>query len=337
MSRSQRKTLSGGYDATTTSSVLRRSFELVRRADNQLGGKTDWDLALITQYGNEAPRIEKLRLGERLLTFSLGRHEQNELCLANDSTLSLRHALCVVSRARTGEVVTRVLDLSSTSGIRTADERTHQSIATQGSLALRMADTCLFVIERRDLVDDVLPPFHELAWCRLQPMRAPSTVERELGVQAKTHRRRTAAVTFMGLPEDAWRTSRSCEGDQVASLVFGAGRRSETLALTAARLRSGCLIGRDLRCHINSRDVAMTNAISRIHCLLLEVDDRPMLIDIASMNGIYVEETAHRAVPLSWSQPVRVELARGEQALTYVPKAQPRIHLPPVSRRRRPR
>lgn len=318
--RVRRQTLGMGVHSTPTESMLEDSYEQIRRSDAGTLSAGGWDVALITHHVGHAPTCHEFRIRAQPLMSVVGRHANASLSVDSDESLSLRHALCLLSRSKNGDVVTRVIDLSSSGGVLTGDEREHKSLATTGSVALMLGNTSLFVIYRSDFWGRSLPSFSEICWQVPQPPQTREALEQELRERAQAKRAKSAAVTLVGVPEDPWRVSSPPAGAaKSASLIFGLGRRRQELKVSAERLRAGCLIGRDPRCHINCEDATFTNAISRLHCLLIELDGQPTLFDIASTNGLYLDGHPQQLVTLSPFKPTTVELARSEQDLTFVP------------------
>lgn len=315
----RQKTLLGDLKLTSTTNVLRRSYEQIKIAGGIQLSSNDWDVLLIAHHFGNPPAYEALSIHHGCELRVVGRHQRSALRVETDSAMSLRHGLCLLNRAGTGEIITRVLDLSSSGGILTEDEKQHRSLASSGPLALRMGQSCLFVVYRRDLRDGNLPSFESIAWGTPIESKGKSLVESELGIRARTNKSKFASVTLRGLPADDWYGTSSLESETAATLMFESEGKCQQLVLSQARLRSGCLIGRDLRCHINSERVNLSTAISRLHCLLIEIDGQPMLVDIASTNGIYVNSVARPFVRLSRDQATKIELARNEYQLFYMP------------------
>ena len=195
----------------------------------------------------------------------VGRHERCDVVLSRDDDVSLRHLLLRARRDAQGHIHLRAIDLRSRRGLLSEDGRRCQAIASKGPLFLQVAGYVLFLLPTgpfakpwaRDAGEtwrafaprsqEILPPPQPL-----KARQAPSPGSLRL-----------ATIT-------------------VQSSTQRAGEPTATHAVWSDQLERGILVGRDDRC--SQLGVAEGN-LSRVHLVLLSVDDEVWAIDTASTNG----------------------------------------------------
>jgi pSer/pThr/pTyr-binding forkhead associated (FHA) protein len=200
----------------------------------------------------------------------IGRHERCDFVLSRDNDVSLRHVLVRATRGESGQTQLRAIDLRSRVGLLSEDGRRCEAIASRGPLFLHVASYVVFLLPTgpsvrpwtRDPDDtwrgfsprsqEILPPPQPLK-SRAAP--APDAV-------------RLATITI---------TSSSPQ----------AGDLTSTHAVWSDQLERGILVGRDDRCSHGGLD---EGNLSRVHLVLLSVDDEVWAIDTASTNGTRVHE-----------------------------------------------
>ena len=96
---------------------------------------------------------------------------------------------------------------------------------------------------------------------------------------------RTPSVTAIRGPMRTNEILLSPGGVRACTLSLASGPRRQRLALGEAALERGVLLGRYSRC--DSGDVLSSKNISRIHLLVLRVDDDLLAIDTASSHGVF--------------------------------------------------
>ncbi len=269
---------------------LRGAYDELRNAF-QLPSDQNWDGITALVHPGQPVRTSVFRIDKTLATFVVGRHDKCALFI-RDRCLSARHALVVLSRREGEPTIVRVLDLASTDGIWTQEGRTHSSLVTDGSLAVNLGKSAFFVLLRRDISTQAvqLPGFDDLPFSH--PLDEFNTTEHsvELGLSAlRAAGKKATLLTLSGLQA----TTNSAPGvgptGRSGLLVFHQKGSAVPVMVETARLRSGCLIGRAHRCHINLGSVPLPEHISRVHGILVEVAGSPMLFDLASTTGIQVK------------------------------------------------
>ena len=195
----------------------------------------------------------------------VGRHERCDFVLSRDSDVSLRHVLIRATRTPKGKIHLRAIDLRSRLGLLSEEGRRCEAVASKGPLFLQVASYTLFLIptgpSTRPWSDDpdetfggffprnqeILPPAQPL-----KSRAAPSAGAVRL-----------ATITI------------SSSSPQTGDLT-------STHAVWSDQLERGILVGRDDRCATGGFD---EGNLSRVHLVLLSVDDEVWAIDTASTNG----------------------------------------------------
>ncbi len=285
---------------TNTTEFLRRRYEEIRTRINPLHLEGTWDVLVVAYHSGASPVMLRLRAQSEPACFVVGRHTECALPIESDPVLSLRHTLLIASQNSSRGVVLRVLDLSSSCGMLMVDGQPERSIATNGSLAVRIGNTALFIIYRSELSLGRLVPYHAV------PTAAPERTTQHKPVEAELEHKRSVSPL-----KSSVLTMSDIEGDgspRRLELTFEAKGRRARIFVTQTRLRSGCLIGRDPRCHISANEISFGEAVSRLHCLLIEVDGRPTLFDLASTNGTLVADRPidRIVIPQSGALPVKL-------------------------------
>jgi hypothetical protein len=195
----------------------------------------------------------------------VGRHERCDVVLSRDNDVSLRHMLVRATRGSTGQLHLRAIDLRSRVGLLSEDGRPCEAIASNGALFLKLASYMVLLLPTgpntrpwsRDADDtwrgfsprdqEILPPPQPL---KSRSAPAPDAV-------------RLATITIQSTSPQA-------------------GDLTSTHAVWSDQLERGILVGRDDRC---SHGGLEEGNLSRVHLVLLSVDDEVWAIDTASTNG----------------------------------------------------
>ncbi len=183
---------------------------------------------------------------------SIGRHDEVDLALPLDESLSLRHLLFVVQR-RDGVVQFAALDLETPEGVRLESGQRVRLVESVGVMVLQASDFIFFCVP----TGQPLPwrPSAPHPWATLLP-RAACRVE--------LHDART--------------------GGGLAGHLEVGGR---TRALDTGGLTRGVSIGRAERCDVV---VPGDDRVSRVHAVLLRFCGAALIIDTGSTNGLWCGE-----------------------------------------------
>jgi hypothetical protein len=202
----------------------------------------------------------------------VGRHERCDVVLSRDSDVSLRHVLVRATRGAHGQIHLRAIDLRSRCGLLSEDGTRCEAVASRGPLFLQVASYTMFLLPTGPAVkpwshdadetwrgfaprsQEILPPPQPL---KSRSAPAPGSV-------------RLATITIQSSSTDS-------------------GDLTSTHAVWSDQLERGILVGRDDRC---SHGGLKEGNLSRVHLVLLSVDDEVWAIDTASTNGTRVLEGA---------------------------------------------
>jgi FHA domain len=234
---------------------------------------------------------------QRHVAAIVGRHDECDLFLSAHARLALRHLAVVldpVADWRAGANVRyRVLDLRTTDGFSDESDRSLRGLRCEGPGLLRCGGYALFIMPLGDPTDWPAEPndawaflpervyFDELERSALgsaprnAPGRGPSRID-----HAVTHR--SLIIRTHG-PRDTSDGSLVESGDIAGTLELIGPRNRGTIRIGHDELRDGVLIGRYARC--NNAQLADDPSLSRVHALLLQIDDAIVVIDTASLNG----------------------------------------------------
>jgi hypothetical protein len=229
---------------------------------------------------------------DRHVASIVGRHDHADLYLDASGSLALRQLAIVVDPVtswRRGDlhVRYRVLDLRTNTGFR--DEHGHglRGLRCEGPALLRCGGHALFLLPLGDPSD--WPNAAEDAWDCL-PERVyfdelACKPEGSIGRMASSlsSMRRSMLMRTQG-PHDTGMGRARVDVTNAAGVLelTGCARRGE-IALGHDELRDGVLIGRYARC--DSAQLVDDPSLSRVHALVIQIEDRVMVVDTASTNG----------------------------------------------------
>lgn len=139
------------------------------------------------------------------------------------------------------------------------------------------------------------------AWAKLEGRNTPLRVVRiEDRARPQPRRERAASVSVIRGPIETSEAMLEPGATRACTLRIEAGARRLRLALDEAALGRGVLLGRYSRC--DSAHVFADDDISRVHVLVVRVEDDIVAIDTASTNGVYTspsDDDPTRVVRLS--------------------------------------
>jgi hypothetical protein len=254
-------------------------------------------VAIDEASGRPMGLVRLLARVQRHVAAIVGRHDECDLYLHAHARLALRHLAVVldpVSDWRPGANVRyRVLDLRTTEGFADENDRPLRGLRCEGPGLLRVGGYALFIMPLGDPTD--WPASAHDAWTFLpervyfdeldknplgsvnrvppRPQQLPtlSTSITHRSLIIRTHGPRD---TSDGLVES---------GDIAGTLELIGPRNRGTIRIGHGELRDGVLIGRYARC--NNAQLADDPSLSRVHALLLQIEDAIVAIDTASLNG----------------------------------------------------
>jgi hypothetical protein len=215
----------------------------------------------------------------------VGRHERCDVVLSRDNDISLRHLLVRATRGPSGMMQLRAIDLRSRVGLLSEDGRRCEAIASKGPLFLQVASYVVLLLPTGPAVKPWTRDADE-TWRGFAPrdqeiLPPPQPLKSRSAPAANAVR--LATITIQSNSPQA-------------------GDLTSTHAVWSDQLERGILVGRDDRC---SHGGLEEGNLSRVHLVLLSVDDEVWAIDTASTNGT-------RALA---GQPFRQLLLTGETQL----------------------
>ena len=195
----------------------------------------------------------------------LGRHERCDVVLSRDQDVSLRHLLLRATRGAQGQLHLRAIDLRSRCGLLSEDGKRCEAIASRGPLFLRVASYVIFLFPTGPSAKPWSQDPDE-TWRGFAP--------RNQEILPPPQPLKSRAAPSAGAVKLATIT--------IQSSSTQAGDLTSTHAVWSDQLERGILVGRDDRCSHGGVD---EGNLSRVHLVLLSVDDEVWAIDTASTNG----------------------------------------------------
>jgi hypothetical protein len=248
--------------------------------------------------GRSMGLVRLLARVQRHVAAIVGRHDECDLFLNAHARLALRHLAIVldpVSDWRPGSNVRyRVLDLRTTDGFADENDRPLRGLRCEGPGLLRCGGYALFIMPLGDPTDwpsdatdawTFLPErvyFDELSRSPLGSFPRMPRAQRSAAPFDRAITHRSLIIRTHG-PRDTTDGSLVESGDIAGTLELVGPRNRGTIRIGHDELRDGVLIGRYARC--NNAQLADDPSLSRVHALLIQVDDAILTIDTASLNG----------------------------------------------------
>lgn len=226
----------------------------------------------------------------------IGRHDRSELYLTASDNMALRQLAIIVDpltswKRGDASVKYRILDLRTTNGFTDEQDRTLRGLRCEGPALLRCSGYGLFVLPVGDPTDwpvsaedawQCLPErvyFDELERCPDGSIRMPPVI---------SQMRRSMLVRTVG-PHDTAQSFATgtpmvaCGGVAAGILEIEGPQIMGALEVGHDELKDGVLLGRYDRCA--NAALADDASLSRVHALLIQIEDRLLMIDTASING----------------------------------------------------
>lgn len=264
----------------------------------------------------------------------IGRHGRADLWLTSDPGLSLRHLAVVLWPATgDGEVRFRVLDLRTPEAFLDERGERYESLVAEGPLFLRCGSHALLLLTTGD--DISWPDAAEDGWAcipervyleaeeaepdrwrrRRSPVQRVDDEERDQSQAA--YRRGRSDVTFVERQRGPTRLGERllAAGERPLGIVCVSTRTmQQELVIGRQAAHDGILLGRYERCDGTGLSALAQEGISRVHLLIVSVDDRLHAIDTASSNGTRRagEDEGCRITPLEPEQTLLLANATAE-------------------------
>ncbi len=284
-------------------------------------------IAVEERTGRAAGLVRLCARVERHVAAIVGRHDECDLYLTGSSQLALRHLAIVldpVTSWKAGDkgVRFRVLDLRTTDGFTDEEGRQLRGLRCEGPAVLRCAGHAIFIIPLGDPTD--WPPDGEDAWAclpervyfdevdtfpqgsmpRMIAMRTSPGLQlpdpigtRPIGTRSASIMavpKRTSVITRTQGPRDSAISMLAEDGDLAGTLELIGPSFRETVRIGHRALTEGVLLGRYARCD-GAGGLADDVTLSRVHAMLIQIDDILLVIDTASSNGTWEQGERPRA------------------------------------------
>ncbi|MBV8762004.1 MAG: FHA domain-containing protein [Deltaproteobacteria bacterium] len=228
---------------------------------------------------------------DRFVAAIVGRHDRCDLFINASEALSLRHLAIVLDPVKSWKrgdaaVRYRVLDLRTRDGFADETGRPLRGLRAEGPALLKCAGYAFFMLPVGDPTD--WPASPQDAWAML-PERVYFDETEWSG--------RCATGSMPKMPKPGARTSTLVRthgphdtgvglvrsGSAAGTLELRGSHTGGYLDVGNAELADGILLGRYPRC--NGAGFSDDPSLSRVHALLIQVDDRLLLVDTSSRNG----------------------------------------------------
>lgn len=248
---------------------------------------------------------------QRPVAAIVGRHDKCDLYLQGRDQLSLRQLAVIVDPVKSWErgataIRYRVLDLRTTEPMVDEEGRSLRGIAAEGPAILRCAGFVLFMLVLGDPSD--WPADAADAWAMLPERVYLDELENcAAGSLPKIRRPRFDAretyITRTNGPRDTG--MRLAQGDGVGTLEIFTPHRQLAIQIGADALKDGVLLGRYGRCDLTEA-AGEDHSLSRVHALLVQFEDRLLLVDTASSNGTFERGERVRVVVIDKDTELRL-------------------------------
>ncbi len=263
-------------------------------------------IAVDERSGRAAGLVRLCARVERHVAAIVGRHDACDLYVTGSAQLALRHLAIIldpVTSWRAGDkgVRYRVLDLRTTEGFHDEEGRPLRGLRSEGPGVLTCAHHAMFLLPLGDPTD--WPTSAEDAW-NCMPERVyfdeadafpQGSMPRMMPVSAhpSPHQRRTIVTRTQG-PRDSAICMLTDDGDLAGTLELTGPNWRETIAIGRRALDEGVLLGRYSRCD-GAAKLAQDATLSRVHALLIQIDNSVLVVDTASSNGTWEQGQRPRA------------------------------------------
>ena len=225
---------------------------------------------------------------DRFVAAIVGRHDRCDLFVNASEALSLRHLAIVLDPVKSwkrgdASVRYRVLDLRTRDGFSDETGRPLRGLRAEGPALLKCAGYAMFMLPVGDPSDWPAKP--EDAWAMLPERVYFDEIDRcaegSLTKLPKPGSRTSTLVRTHGPRDTGVGLVRS--GSVAGTLELRGSHTGGYVEVGHAELADGILLGRYPRC--NGAGFSDDPSLSRVHALLIQVDDRLLLVDTSSRNG----------------------------------------------------
>jgi hypothetical protein len=253
----------------------------------------------------------------------LGRHGGVDLYLPHDPSLSLRHLVVLLHPAAPGEEPSfRLLDMRTPTAFLDEHGNRLEALLAEGPVFVRCAGWAIFFLPTGDGLPWPESPadgwecIPERIYQEEQPAE-PDRWQRRRPLGRQLLLAADASPPRPGARNDARTAVQILQGPALAGpellapgeaplgrLDIETAEASAILTVGASALHRGILLGRYERCDSPGVPILIDSRISRVHLLLVEIAGVPYAVDMASTNGLWLDDALQRLVPLQPGRPL---------------------------------
>ncbi|MEO8700760.1 MAG: FHA domain-containing protein [Kofleriaceae bacterium] len=290
-------------------------------------------IAVEERTGRAAGLVRLLARVERHVGAIIGRHDECDLYLTTNDRLALRHLAVLLDPVKSWKagdkaVQFRILDLRTNDGFVDESGRQLRGLRCEGPAVLRCAGHALFALPLGDPTDwpasaadawaclpervyfDEVDHFAQGSLPRMAAIREPIRQSEIAGLADP----RRSIITRTHGPRDS-SVGALQTGDLAGTLELIGPSFRETIRIDHDSLKDGVLLGRYARCD-GAGGLADDTSLSRVHALLIHIEDALLVVDTASSNGIWEngERPRSRVFALDGSSPDEILLGKTTRA-----------------------
>ncbi len=250
----------------------------------------------------------------------IGRHQHADIVLQSDPKLSLRHVLLLLKIDGSGQPTIRALDLRTPTGMKDQSGIEHYSIAANGPVVLRVANSALFIVPT--MAPSETLPLENLdnldSWPIPIPWIPDDAPERTLSRNSEVTRNPSSMSLIRGRTGIGRPLISPPMRNRVGMIRFEHRDICYDHAVDKPALRVGVLFGRYGRCDLSTNCAEIPRIVSRVHALFITIEDRLHVVDTGSSNGLKYEDFPIQMMALPEHLPSTLEIA-SDIKLTWWP------------------
>jgi len=242
-------------------------------------------------------------------TAVIGRHGMCDLFLEGDPSLSLRHLTLILYPLEGGaDVRFRLVDLRTATSFCDERGRRLEALEAEGPVFIRCGEHAIFIMPTSE-DETPWPERPEQGWAcvpeRVYLDDAVAEPDRwlrrrlrgQVPEESNDKRRRTLVQSVRG-PARARRKLVVDGETAIGELEVESEGAQSLITVGPSAAREGMLLGRYERCDTEGLAVLADGRISRVHLMIIAINERLYAIDTASSNGVWLGPDEVRAVAL---------------------------------------
>lgn len=283
--------LPGGSKAASFPAAFARAFPQIDSVYRSLRG--DGVLIAAVTDGAFLDSYLHIPVSQRPEFAIIGRHDQCDLVLSRDESVSLRHLAVVSARRGADEIRIRVLDLQTGSGLQTESGEPCEALDAEGPLFVSVGKYQLLFLPTGSLAPIPWGDTAAEAWASFperiyldKRIRPRDATERRRAVAAVA--RRSIMTHIVEPPQPLRRRLPGDAGERMGTLKIEGEDGCSSFPIHTREATRGFLVGRYERCDLG----VSAASLSRVHALLVEHNGELWIVDTASTNGLWADHEA---------------------------------------------